>query len=540
MSNRLCQTNAQDIPAVFVAPRVRDLRCACTTCAIGPCRRPAFRPHTALRRARDRQSAEPVRRTGIDTAGAFLLVVGRDAYATYDLPASGALTIGRGESNAVRVDDPLASRTHACLHVGEAMYLEDVGSVNGTRVKDRVVKPGERVRITIGETIQIGSSVLIVQRRAARPDLIRPETLRDEGMPIALAAPSAARAGEAMRRVHELAERAAAGTINVLITGETGVGKELLAETVHRASPRRGGPYVCLNCAALSETLLESELFGHERGAFTGAVQAKPGLLETAARGTLFLDEVGELPLSTQAKLLRVIETREVARLGSVRPRRIDVRFIAATNRDLEAEVARGAFRAGPLLPPQRHHADDPAAAACASTRSARWPRRSCARSAATSAGRRRCCRRRALAHLEAYGWPGNIRELKNVIERAVLLCEGPVLEPAALPLERSLTESQKLTTSAAGIAAQRARPHHRGAGGLRRQPEPRRQDARHPAPHVRVEAGRLPDPAAQEAVVATLLDFPPSYGRLRHRKSSSCLRACRGARQGPVGGVAV
>ena len=99
---------------------------------------------------------------GSDTAGTFLLVVGRDAYATYDLPATGALTIGRGESNTVRIDDPLASRTHACLHVGEAMFLEDVGSVNGTRVKDRVVKPGERVRITIGETIQIGSSVLIV------------------------------------------------------------------------------------------------------------------------------------------------------------------------------------------------------------------------------------------------------------------------------------------------------------------------------------------------------------------------------------------
>src|SRR4029079_13298497 len=171
-------------------------------------------------------------------------------------------------------------------------------------------------------------------------------TLRDEGLASTLSPSPGARSGEAMRRVHELAERAAAGTINVLIAGETGVGKELLAETVHRASPRRGGPYVCLNCAALSETLLESELFGHERGAITGAVQAQPGALEPAARGSLFLDEVGELPLSTQAKLLRVIETREGARLGSVRAHRIDVRFIAATNRDLEAEVARGAFRA--------------------------------------------------------------------------------------------------------------------------------------------------------------------------------------------------
>jgi transcriptional regulator with PAS, ATPase and Fis domain len=333
------------------------------------------------------------------------------------------------------------------------MFLEDVGSVNGTRVKDRVVKPGERVRITIGETIQIGSSVLIVQRRTARPDLIRPETLRDEGaISMAVAASSPARTGEAMRRVHELAEKAAAGTINVLITGETGVGKELLAETVHRASPRRGGPYVCLNCAALSETLLESELFGHERGAFTGAVQAKPGLLETAARGTLFLDEVGELQLATQAKLLRVIETREVARLGSVRPRRIDVRFIAATNRDLEAEVARGAFRRDLYfrlngitlsIPPLRVRIDE-----------IRPLAETFVRQICRDLGRPApMVPPSVLANLEAYAWPGNIRELKNVIERAVLLCEGPVLELDNLPLERSLTESQKMTTSAAGIA---------------------------------------------------------------------------------------
>ena len=394
---------------------------------------------------------------GNDIAGAFLLVVGRDAYATYDLPASGALTIGRGETNTVRVDDPLASRAHACLHVGEAMYLEDVGSVNGTRVKDRVVKPGEHVPITIGETIQIGSTVLIVQRRAAQADLIRPETLRDEGLPITLATPSAPRAGEAMRRVHELAERAAAGTINVLVAGETGVGKELLAETVHRASPRRGGPYVCLNCAALSETLLESELFGHERGAFTGALQAKLGLLETAARGTLFLDEVGELPLSTQAKLLRVIETREVTRLGSVRPHRIDVRFIAATNRDLEAEVARGAFRADLYyrlngitltIPPLRSRLEE-----------IRPLAETFLRQICRDLGRQAPLLPRAsVVHLEAYGWPGNIRELKNVIERAVLLCEGPILEPQHMPLERLLTESQKLTTSGAVPASERDR----------------------------------------------------------------------------------
>jgi len=368
-----------------------------------------------------------------EAIGAFLLVVGRDAYATYNLPASGTLTIGRGESNAVRVDDPLASRAHACLHVGEEMFFEDLGSVNGTRIKDQSVKQGERVPLSIGDTVQIGSTVLIVQRRVATGDVARPETLRDAEVPPPDTAPVI---GEAMKRVHALAERAAAGTINVLITGETGVGKELLAEAVHRASPRREGPYVCLNCAALSETLLESELFGHERGAFTGAVQAKPGLLETAASGTLFLDEVGELPLATQAKLLRVIETRQVTRLGSVRPRRIDVRFIAATNRELEAEVTRGAFRQDLYfrlngitltIPPLRVRVGEIRHLAETFTR--------------------QICRdlgrvppifpTEILALFESYAWPGNIRELKNMVERAVLLCSGTVIGEEHLPLDK-------------------------------------------------------------------------------------------------------
>ncbi|HEX3904678.1 MAG TPA: sigma 54-interacting transcriptional regulator [Polyangia bacterium] len=368
-----------------------------------------------------------------DAASAFLLVVGRDSYATYNLPVSGSLTIGRGESNTVRIDDPLASRAHACLHVGESMSLEDLGSVNGTRIKDQPIQRGDRVPIRIGDTVQIGASVLIVQRRMAPVEEVRPETLRDSGLPAdGLTVPR----GEAMQKVHALAERAAAGTINVLITGETGVGKELLAETVHRASPRRDGPYVCLNCAALSETLLESELFGHERGAFTGAVAAKPGLLETAANGSLFLDEVGELPLATQAKLLRVIETREVTRLGSVRPRRIDVRFIAATNRDLEAEVGRGAFRQDLYfrfngitltIPPLR-------------TRVSEIPH-------LAELFARQICRDLGrpppvlpapiLRLLESYAWPGNIRELKNVVERAVLLSNGPIIGREHLPIDK-------------------------------------------------------------------------------------------------------
>jgi transcriptional regulator with PAS, ATPase and Fis domain len=256
--------------------------------------------------------------------------------------------------------------------------------------------------------------------------------LRDEGIGPVVGTPP----DEAMQRIYRLAERAAAGTINVLITGETGVGKELLAETVHRLSPRKDGPYVCLNCAALSETLLESELFGHERGAFTGAVQAKPGLLETAAGGTLFLDEVGELPLTTQAKLLRVLETREVARLGSVRPRRIDVRFIAATNRDLEAEVARGSFRRDLFfrlngitltIPPLRERVTE-----------IRRLAEMFVRQICRELGRPEpLLPAKIIALLENYAWPGNIRELKNVMERAVLLCTGPVIDPEHLPVDK-------------------------------------------------------------------------------------------------------
>jgi two-component system response regulator AtoC len=372
-----------------------------------------------------------------DAAGAFLLVVGRDSYTTYNLPASGTLTIGRGESNAVRVDDPLASRAHARLHVhvdgADTMFLEDLGSVNGTRLKEQTLVRGQKVPVVAGETIAIGSSVLIVQNRAKRAPLLRPETLRDEGL---MLRPTPAAPDQAMVRIHQLAARAAAGTINVLITGETGVGKELLAETVHRLSPRKDGPYVCLNCAALSETLLESELFGHERGAFTGAVQAKPGLMETAHGGTLFMDEVGELPVATQAKLLRVIETREVARLGSVKPRKVDLRFLAATNRDLEAEVARGAFRRDLYfrlngitltIPPLRARTGE------------------IRRLAGTFVSQ--ICRElgrtepeipeRVAALLESYAWPGNIRELKNVMERAVLLCSGPLILTEHLPMDK-------------------------------------------------------------------------------------------------------
>jgi two-component system response regulator AtoC len=239
-----------------------------------------------------------------------------------------------------------------------------------------------------------------------------------------------------MRQLYAMAERVAAATINVLITGETGVGKEVLAATVHSRSPRAGRPFLCINCAALSESLLESELFGHEKGAFTGAVQTKPGLLEAASGGTLLLDEVGEMSLSMQAKLLRVLETHQVMRVGATKPLSIDVRFIAATNRDLEEEVANRTFREDLFfrlngicleIPPLRERPEEIEPLA---RRSMENVARQMDRGVPALSGD-------ALELLRSYGWPGNIRELRNVMERAMILCAGEEITPEHLPAQK-------------------------------------------------------------------------------------------------------
>ncbi len=231
--------------------------------------------------------------------------------------------------------------------------------------------------------------------------------------------------GPAMQKLFELVRRAAPSEGRVLVTGENGTGKELVARAIHEQSRRRGGPFVKLNCAAVPAELIESELFGHERGAFTGAVAARRGKFEQADGGTLFLDEVGDMPPSMQAKVLRVLQEGEFERVGGQQTLKVDVRVVAATNKDIESEVKAGRFREDlyyrldvvPVrTPPLRERREDVPELA------ARFLAEACERN-----GRRPMrLSREALAALQSHAWPGNVRELRNLVERLAILCDGP------------------------------------------------------------------------------------------------------------------
>jgi two-component system, NtrC family, response regulator AtoC len=374
-----------------------------------------------------------------------LAVFASDGVVAHPLPESGSVSIGRAEGNDICINHRSVSRRHAILHLGPQLRIEDLGGTNATVVRSQraIVETArteelrqvskQTIELALGDCITLGSVFVVVRRSQAAG-----------GAPSAGGGLPAASHGSsefvlrdpAMRALYEQAYLAAPGRISVLLLGETGTGKEVLAQTIHRRSSaaRARGPFLGLNCAALSESLLESELFGHEKGAFTGAVQARPGLFEAADGGTVFLDEAGELPLSIQVKLLRVLEEQQVLRVGGRVPRSIDVRVLSATHRDLEAEVARGAFRQDLYfrlngvtltIPPLRQRIADIAplaelfaARACKAFERSQVP----ALSGET------------LALLERYPWPGNLRELRNVMERAVMLCAGDRLLPEHLP----------------------------------------------------------------------------------------------------------
>jgi two-component system, NtrC family, response regulator AtoC len=373
-------------------------------------------------------------------SGYQLLVVSGDQLRSFSLPQQGEVSIGRDETSTIYIDHPSVSRVHARLVLGAKVLVEDLGGANGTFVRDpsKITAPGqtqplrrlvnETSELRVGEQLLFGAVGVVLRELPTQPQVAVVQS-------------------EAMREIYAEVSRIARSTLSVLLLGETGVGKEVVAHAVHEGSPRAGQPFLAINCAALGESTLEGELFGYERGSFTGAVQARPGLFEAADRGSVFLDEIGDLPLPIQAKLLRVLEERRVLRLGARSTRSVDIRIIAATNRDLDADVAGGRFRRDLLyrlnavvfnIPPLRERPAEVAALAetfvAAICEQLRRPKLSISAE--------------LLVRLTAHPWPGNVRELKNVIERAAVLCDGPELGLEHLPRAWSAKRPDPLPAS--------------------------------------------------------------------------------------------
>jgi two-component system response regulator AtoC len=322
------------------------------------------------------------------------------------------ITVGRSSDCDLPIDLKSVSRTHATILAGSPARIVDLGSSNGVRVGGVRIPKETETPLRPGQIVEIGSALLIVQEPLAR-SAARPMPPSHGGEP-----------GTVLDRLVELVSKS---DISVLILGETGVGKSVTAETIHRSSQRAGRAFLRINCAALPEALLEGELFGYERGAFSGASHTKPGLLESADGGTVLLDEIGEMPLPTQAKLLSVLDTREVQRLGGLKPRHIDVRFLAASNRDLEASAQEGSFRRdlffrlngiSIIIPPLR------ARISMIPVLARRFLEEASLRAGRTPP----TISEAAIAWLVTQPWSGNIRELRNVTERALLLLAGDVL----------------------------------------------------------------------------------------------------------------
>ncbi len=371
-----------------------------------------------------------------DRGGELVLVLGCGREARKLRVGERPLHIGRATDNDLVLADRAASLRHCRLEpVGAGLLLRDLGSSNGTFVNGVRV---ERAVVAAGVEIRIGRTELRALERDAQGRVLGGELLAESAAMLALLAE---------------ARRAATLPWPALVLGESGSGKEGVARLLHSAGPRRGRPLVTLNAGGVPRELVESELFGHERGAFTGATSARRGAFEQADGGTLFLDEIGELPLALQARLLRVLESGEVRRVGAEGVRSVDVRVVCATHRDLRAMVSAGEFRQDLYfriarlvleVPPLRARPEDlPLLAECF------------LRELGPQLGPRELGPE-ALARLSAYAWPGNVRELRNVLSGAAMASSACAIGP--LEIEQAL---QRL----GGVAAERTRV---GADGLR------------------------------------------------------------------------
>ncbi|HWZ87742.1 MAG TPA: sigma 54-interacting transcriptional regulator [Polyangiaceae bacterium] len=346
------------------------------------------------------------------------------------LPESGSIRIGRAEECEARLADARVSRFHATLQVSPLM-LEDMTSSNGTSTAGARLLPGQCVELQPGQAFSVGDTVLIVQKVSSRGDRAPKRStsaefnssggiiIRDPGM----------------KQIFTRVMRLAQGTINVLIQGETGVGKEVVADAIHRASPRASAPFLRIQCAALSDDVLNRQLFGYDGGG-ADAADSGPGLLELARGGDVLLDEIGELSPTLQARLLHVIETGEVSRVGTLESRPLDVRFLFSSHRNIENLVAEGAFRADLFfrlkgatldLPPLRKRPSEviPLAEAFVARAAERMHLEE--QVVLTDGARER---------LLLHDWPGNVRELRNAVERALLLCSNSSIQAEDLALD--------------------------------------------------------------------------------------------------------
>jgi transcriptional regulator with PAS, ATPase and Fis domain len=375
----------------------------------------------------------------------FEVVKGPDAGQVIEA-AGRLIRIGSSTESDLVLTDDTVSRRHCEIELSETGFrVRDAGSTNGVRIN------GARVYDAAFDTacdLTLGETVIAIKPLSDTEDREQTSAQRFGDL----------RGGSSkMRELFAELERFAPSNLSVLIEGETGTGKDVVAESIHRASPRAEGPYVVFDCSAVAPSLVESELFGHERGAFTGAVGARPGVFEEASGGTLFLDEIGELPKDLQPKLLRALEKREVRRLGGRNTISVDVRVVAATNRNLLAEIQRGNFRqdlyyriagAKVSVPPLRERLDD---VPMLVEHFISLERPGAGLSAIPPA---------VQEMLKGHRWPGNVRELRNAVQRLLVAPELPLtrddLPPAQLPDSERVLEPLRIARRDAAEAFER------------------------------------------------------------------------------------